>query len=166
MAELKSLNDELRTLAAQTSKLEDQRLRQVQKPSKKISRDVEKFRLIQKASQKVYQALSGACTKHSEHLTHFCLEAVAVENGDTPQVQFKLAFTHLTLQGSASAGDPLWFVIESIMGNAGENIQLGKDNFNLVQTLKRSGEAIQEVTPKISSRVNSLAMLNADHPTH
>ena len=148
LAELKSLNDDFRTLAAQTSKLEGQRLQQAQKPSRQISRDVDRFRMIQKASQKVYQALSGACTKHSEHLTHFRLDAVAIDNGDTPQVRFKLAFTHLTLQGLASAGDPLWFVIESIMGNTGKSIQLGKDSFNLVQTLKRSSDATQDDPPK------------------
>ena len=64
-------------------------------------------------------------------------------------MRFKLSFTHLTLQGSAAAGDPIWFLIESINGNSpNDHIQLGTDSFSLVQTLKRSGDGIQELTCK------------------
>ncbi|MCJ1393646.1 hypothetical protein MMC18_006521 [Xylographa bjoerkii] len=149
LIDLKSLNDDFRTLSAQTSRLEGRRTERTQVTTRKVDRDVEKFRLIQKASQKVYEALGKSCTKHTEHLTHFCLDAVAIDNEDAPQVRFKLAFTHLTLQGSASSGDPIWFLIESILGNSQSNpVQLGKDTFSLVQTLKRSGELPEAITPK------------------
>ncbi|MCJ1436556.1 hypothetical protein MMC27_005935 [Xylographa pallens] len=149
LADLKSLNDDFRTLSAQTSKLDGRRMERSPVVTRKLDRDVEKFRLIQKASQKVYEALGKSCTKHTEHLTHFCLDAVAIENEEAPQVRFKLAFTHLTLQGSASSGDPIWFLIESILGGSQSNpVQLGKDTFSLVQTLKRSGDQPEAIPPK------------------
>ena len=157
LADLKALNDDFRTLSAQTSRLGN-RTQAAPSKTQKANQDVGKFRLIQKASQKVYEALGRSCTKHTEHLTHFCLDAVAVENGDTPQVQFKLAFTHLTLQGSASSGDPVWFLIESIVGNSAD--KLGRDTFSLVQTLKRSADAPQEpICKKPKKSVQFMSMV-------
>ncbi|KAL9118832.1 MAG: hypothetical protein Q9187_004613 [Circinaria calcarea] len=84
LAELKSLNDDFIRLSAQISRLEGHR-RQAEKPPKGLSQNVEKFRLIQEASKHVYGALSNSCTKHTEHLTHFCLEPFAPENTSTRQ---------------------------------------------------------------------------------
>ena len=92
-------------------------MKTISRKAQKPSRDVEKCQLIQKVSQKVYKSLRGSGTKHTEHLIHFCLDAVAVDNGDISQVQFKLAFTYMTLQGFVSNGDPVWFLIESILGH-------------------------------------------------
>jgi len=163
LADLKTLNDDFRTLSAQTSRL-GHRTQAVPLKTAKANEDVRKFRLIQKASQKVYEALGRSCTKHTEHLTHFCLDAVALENGDTPQVQFKLAFTHMTLQGSASSGDPVWFLIESIIGNSADKpVELRKDTFSLVQTLKRSGDKPQG--PSCKKLKKSVRFLSSPAPS-
>ena len=168
LEDLKALNDEFRTLSAQTFILEAARNQKVSETSCKLSRDIEKFRLIQKASQKVYEALGRSCTKHTEHLTHFCLDAVAVDNGPSPQVQFKLAFTHLTLQGSLSSADPVWFMVESIIGNnTGESVQLSQASVGLVQTLKRSGDLSNEPSnkkPKKSVHFQSRAPSSIPYP--
>ena len=97
--------------------------------------------MIQEASRHAYGALSNSCTKHTEHLTHFCLEATAIENVVAPQVRFQLAFQHLTFLGDTHSGDPVWFLIESIIGGSTSDskspVQLGTTSMSLVQTLKR-----------------------------
>ncbi|MCJ1479096.1 hypothetical protein MMC13_007780 [Lambiella insularis] len=144
LVDLRSLNDDFRILSGQTLRLAGQRTAKTdQITTRKQDRDVEKYRFIQRASQRVYEALGRSCTKHTEHLTHFCLD-VAVIGEDALHVQFKLAFTHLTLQGSASSGDPIWFLIESILRNSDNPVQLEKEAFSLVQTLKRSNEPTQD----------------------
>ena len=141
---LKSLNDDFGRLSAQTSKLGARRACCTQRAPKKLSRDIEKFQAVKKASQKLFEALSGACTKHTEHLAHFCVEAKHVSHDETspPQIQFNLAFTHLTLTGTASAGDPIWFVIESILGDrtAGAAANINSDILDFTQSLKRQNE--------------------------
>lgn len=54
-----------------------------------------------------------------------------------------MALTHLTLTGSATHGDPLWFVIESIIGNATASGRgnLGPQLCNIAESLKRQLDA-------------------------
>ena len=152
MANLKALNDDFIQLSSQTSRLEDLRARKERRTCQNLDRDIEKFRMIQEASKHAYGALSNSCTKHTEHLTHFCLEATAIEDASTPQVRFQLAFRHLTFLGNAASGDPVWFLIESIIGDATKEndspIQLGTDAFSLVQTLKRQIDEQPAPCPK------------------
>ena len=141
MANLKALNDDFIQLSSQTSRLEVLRTRKEYRACKDSGRSIEKFQIIQEASRHAYGALSNSCTKHTEHLTHFCLEATAIENATAPQVRFQLAFQHLTFLGGTHSGDPVWFLIESIIGgSASDNkspAQLGTASMSLVQTLKR-----------------------------
>ena len=122
--------------------------------------------MIQEASRHAYGALSNSCTKHTEHLTHFCLEATAVDNVSTPQVRFQLAFKHITFLGNAASGDPVWFLIESIIDNTtNENnapTQLGTDSFSLVQTLKRENDEPCAPCPKKAKK--SVRFQNTDPP--
>ena len=80
--------------------------------------DVRKYQTIRKASQQVYEALGKACNKHTEHLAHFRVEVEQfVSDGqNAPQVKFSMAFTHMTLAGSTTSGDPIWFLVESSLG--------------------------------------------------
>lgn len=81
--------------------------------------DVRKYQTIRKASQQVYEALGKACNKHTEHVAHFRVEVEQfVSDGqNAPQVKFSMAFTHLTLAGSTGSGDPIWFLVESSLGD-------------------------------------------------
>lgn len=132
---LRLLNDDFRHLSGQTRDLAKPR------SSTPPTRDIEKFRDIQEASRQVYDALGKACTKHTEHFAHFCIEAKHASSceASAPQVQFSVALTHLTLTGSATQGDPLWFVIESIIGSAtaGGRGNIEPQLCSLADTLKR-----------------------------
>lgn len=88
--------------------------------SRKPLQELEKYKVIGQASRQVYEALGKACTKHTEHQAHICVEVEqAVINGDdSAQVKFNMAYTHLTLAGSADQGDLIWFVVDSISGDA------------------------------------------------
>ena len=146
IAALRSLNDDFRILSGQTRNLA--RPRGPTQPS----RDIEKFRDIQEASRQVYDALGKACTKHTEHFAHFCIEAKHASSCETsaPQVKFSMALTHLTVTGSATQGDPLWFVIESIIGNATTSGggEMGSQLSTLADSLKRQLDATSDHAPK------------------
>ena len=139
IAALRLLNDDFRILAGQTRNLARP------KAPTRSNGDIEKFRDIQEASRQVYDALGNACTKHTEHFAHFCIEAKHASSCETsaPQVKFSMALTHLTLTGSATQGDPLWFVIESIIGNAAASGggDLGPRLCNFAESLKRQLDA-------------------------
>ena len=116
MSELKSLNDDFRTLSNQTNALMPC-TGSLSSSAKLRNRDIEKYRVVGRASRQVYEALGRACTKHTEHLVHLCIE---VEHGGpddqpTPQVKFNMAFTNLTLTGSLGQGEPMWFMIDTIL---------------------------------------------------
>ena len=102
---------------------------------------VESYQVIRKASSEVYEALWKACTKHAEHLAHFCIEAEheVADRFAVPQVKFNLAFTHLTLANYAMAAEPIWFMIDSIIEEGiADNTPESKNELNkLADTLKR-----------------------------
>lgn len=104
----------MRTFAVgdQIFKLESLRTSPVQRTIKRQDKDVEKLRLIQKASTLLYQALGSACTKHTEHQAHFCLQASLKEDLH-PQVRFSIAFNNLTLGNTSGLGDLLWFDVDT-----------------------------------------------------
>ena len=129
--------------------------------------DVRKYQTIRKASQQVYEALGKACNKHTEHMAHFRVEVEQfVSDGqNAPHVRFNMAFTHMTLADSTGSGDPIWFLVESSLGDEtsmpsgdgkGPNLdQLGK-------TLKRQFEGASSQTPrKIKKSVSFQAPLPA-----
>ena len=81
---------------------------------------MEKYRVIGQASQQVYEALGRACTKHTEHQAHFCVEVeqAIIDGNRGAQVKFSIAFTHMSLAGSSDQGELTWFVVDSVSGDA------------------------------------------------
>lgn len=163
------MNEDFQTLSTQTlrsTSLKAQR----QEATPAISyKEVEKYQIIGQASRQVYDALGEACTKHTEHQAHFCVEVEqATITGDhSAQVRFNMAYTHLTLAGSADQGDLIWFVVDSMSGDAMQMIRSdasdnGKDN--LTQSLKRQIETSSctlQKKPKKSVRFQSSTLVPA-----
>lgn len=112
LAALKSSNEDFRGIGDQIFKLESLRTSPVQRTTKRQDKDIEKLRLIQKASTVLYQALGSACTKHTEHQAHFCLQPSLKEDLH-PQVRFSIAFNNLTLGNTSGLGDLLWFDVDT-----------------------------------------------------
>lgn len=71
----------------------------------KAHQEVERYKVIEQASQHVYEDLDKACMKHTEHQADFCVEFnQAITIGDHGvQVKLNMAHTRLTLAGS------VWF---------------------------------------------------------
>ena len=88
---------------------------------------MEKYKIIGQASRQVYEALGRACTKHTEHQAHFCVEVEQAKiTGDhNAQIRFSMAYTHMTLAGSADQSDLIWFAVDSTSGDA---VQLGSSD--------------------------------------
>ena len=109
-----------------------------------------KYRAIGKASELVYETLGSACTKHSEHLAHFCMEAEhsLIEETSTPQVKFRMAYTHQSLATSNMNGHPTWFVIDSIIAESAQKTRDDSSFQILAQSLKRSLDSVPEEPPK------------------
>ena len=158
IAALRSYNDDLRTLFSQTQQLSPTKARDLSKPSKKTRDDIRKYQIIGEASRQLYEALSTACNKHTEHFAHFRVEVEQVQwNGDSaPQVKFNLAFTHMTPAGATGLGQPVWFVIDSTINE--QTATLCRDQLaglgRLENTLKRQLEpAAIQPTKKIKKSV-------------
>ena len=118
LAALRTLNDDFRTLASQTTRLNFT----LAAPARQIHKEVQLWQTIRKTSGQVYNALGRACTKHTEHLAHFDLrvEHGPGRNASIPELKFKMAFTHLTLAG-ISQREPVWFVVDSIFEKSGDS---------------------------------------------
>ena len=116
MSDLKSFNDDFRTLSSQTSALVP-RHTALSSSARQRNRDIERYQVIGRASRQVYEALGRACTKHTEHLVHLCIEVEhgGLDDQPTPQVKFNMTFTNLTLTGSLGQGEPMWFMIDTIL---------------------------------------------------
>lgn len=127
-----------------------------QQPHRLCRKEIERYRIIGKASEQVYAALANACTKHTEHQAHFCMEPEPSisEEVSSLQVKFRMAFTHLSLIGSSFQGEPIWFVIDSTVGDSMEIPRSvhGPCNEILAQSLKRHLEPSQGRAPKKSKK--------------
>ena len=118
------------------------RAKRLTEAPRNLNVEMEKYRLIGQASQQLYEALGKACTKHTEHQAHFCVEVEqAIINGNHgAQVKFNIAFTHVSLAESADQGELTWFVVDSVTGDALTVGPLGKHsniNLELEKSLKR-----------------------------
>ena len=98
-------------LSSQSLKLQKQQTSGTQ-AVKPAARDIVQAKSIQNASRRMYEALSKSCSKHSEHRTHFCLEARPVGSAN---VQFRVGFARLSIQDGSAASEPIFFTIESIV---------------------------------------------------
>ena len=79
--------------------------------------DIKKYRVIKRASQRVYEALVKACTRHTEHLVHLCIkvEHGGIDDQPTPRVKFNMAFSDSAWTGSLGQGEPVWLMIDTIL---------------------------------------------------
>lgn len=138
---LRTHNDDLRVLFSQTRTRAASGTKVQSKVYRDSRNDVRKYQAIRKASQQVYEALGKACNKHTEHMAHFRVEVEQfVSDGqNAPQVKFSMAFTHMTLAGSTGSGDPIWFLVESSLGDETSTPSNDKDLTldELGKTLKR-----------------------------
>ena len=109
--------------------------------------------MIGQASRQVYEALGRACTKHTEHQAHFCVEVeqAIIHGRGGAQVRFNMAFGHLTLAGTNDHGDLIWFVVDSSTGEATawDTVKPTNDcSERLYSTLKRNLDPVEGVVEK------------------
>ena len=83
---------------------------------------MERYQIIGQASRQVYEALGRACTKHTEHQAHFCVEVEQAKITDdrNAQIKFIMAYTQMTLDGSNDPSDLIWFAVDSTSADAVE----------------------------------------------
>ncbi|KAL6720531.1 hypothetical protein ACLMJK_002455 [Lecanora helva] len=171
LSSLRSLNEDFRELSSQI-------LRSRSRPSQSkternslvsANQEVERYGVIGKASQQVYEALGKACTKHTEHQAQFCVEVeqAIIHQDQGARVRFNMGYTHLHLAGAADQNDLTWFVVDSTSGDVispGKMVDAagaGIDNA-FTKTLKRQIEpttAPNEKKVKKSVRFQSSAPL-------
>ena len=118
------------------------RARRLTEAPRNLSVEMEKYRVIGQASQQLYEALGRACTKHTEHQAHFCVEVeqAIIDGNRGAQVKFNIAFTHVSLAESADQGELTWFVVDSVTGDAltvGHVEKPSNIDFELEKSLKR-----------------------------
>ena len=88
--------------------------RRVRAPIKPYQ-EVERYQIIGQASRQVYEALGRACTTHTEHQAHFCVEVEQANITDdrNAQIKFSMAYTQMSLAGSTDQSDLIWFAVDS-----------------------------------------------------
>ena len=150
--DLRRYNQDFRTLLSQSA---EEATINPEKPSRlktRSSKEVEKHRDVGKAAQLVYDALRKACTKHTDHLAHFCVqvEDVTFDYGCLAKIKFSISFTHMMSSGSVYQEDPVWFVVDSTLDRPtampDEHTSHKFEDFK--QTLKRQVNSIPERTAK------------------
>ena len=143
---LRALNDDFTRLSNQTKDANASALRIG--PSKDRGRrhinEISRYKAVREASEKVYQVLGKACTKHSEHLAHFCINPMYESTGEVSdaQIKFQIAFTRISLAHSDGLpmsneqDEPMWFMIDTII-DPSTKIQALKD-YDLKYVFKSS----------------------------
>lgn len=101
---LKELIESLRTLASQSEKREQRR--PISRPSAQSRQVIQQFALVQAASQNLYEALSMACTKHTQHQAHFSLQPIS--DPKAHQVRFSVGFRQVFAPASGYKQN-VWF---------------------------------------------------------
>ena len=161
--DFRSLNDDLRTLSSKTAVTQIT----LRRPLRCTHEEIQVSQSIGKASRQVYEALGKACTKHTEHLAHFNLkvEVEPCQGAIIPEMKFKMAFTHLTLAG-LSQGEPVWFVVDSIMEGSEkmERLRTIPKIDHLTESLKRQSATTQDCI-KIQSKKQVRFQASTQSPT-
>ena len=169
LSDLRSLNDDFRTLSTQTSRSTSLQSRIPAAHSKKSHQELERYQAIGQASRQVYEALGRACTKHTEHQAHFCVEVEQAKiTGDhSAQVKFSMAYTHMILAGAADQSDLIWFAVDSTSGDAMQTRHSNTRNYHedsFSNSLKREIEhtsSAKQIIPKKRVRFQSAATTSA-----
>ena len=120
---LRDLNDDFTKLSNQTTQATVPQARSPKVQHRRYEKEVSKCKAVGEASGKVYEALGKACTKHSEHLAHFCVNPVTERADKVTATHFKfhVAFTRppvmAEFEHTSRSGDsvPLWFMIDTVM---------------------------------------------------
>lgn len=134
MNTLKELMGCLRTLRSQTERSEQRR--PLSRPSGQARQAIEQFALVQTASQNLYDALTSACTKHTQHQAHFSLQPIPVPRAH--QVRFNVSFRQVVAPAHGSK-QTVWFTVESVVRKDVESGLLEPDSASLA-TLGQSAK--------------------------
>ena len=145
LKDLKDLNDDFRVLSTQTTRSMSQQITEQKNQSRQSYKEVERYRVIGQASRQVYESLSKACTKHTEHQAHFCIEVeqANIDGNHGAQVKFNMAYRHLQLVGTSEQNDLVWFLVDWTNSGCKKEGALNHpaaSNFNITTTLKRQLE--------------------------
>lgn len=93
-------------------------------PNGRVSRDVERIQTTQKASNRVYEILAKACRLHNKHHARFSLSPNYSSSSMGTEIQFQIAYRHLSQTQVQDQRDVLWFVVESIINSTVSPIPL------------------------------------------
>lgn len=103
-------------------------------------------------------------------MAHFRMEAehVILDEESSPQVKFNMAFTHRLLSGNPGPGDPIWFLVDSII-NEHTGTCSGDQMTSLNElevSLKRQLEpCLSPVVKKVKKSVKFASSISAPMPT-
>ena len=136
MTDLSRLNKTFLTLSDQAVRLDKQLLRCVARPRQNqtygiMNGEFEKFKIIQKAAKLLYEALSRACTTHSEHLARLCLEArCTYPEGQVASghIRFHLAFSQTWWKGQPTSASPGEELVAAGIANPSKTLSTDKGN--------------------------------------
>ena len=142
LVDLRASNHDFQILSKQNLRPNSTQARKLTEAPQEISSEVEKYRVIRQASQQVYEALGRACTKHTEHQAHFCVEVeqAIIDGNRGAQVKFSIAFTHMSLAEPSEQGELTWFVVDSVTGDflaIGRSEKQSNLELELERSLKR-----------------------------
>lgn len=149
LAALRSLNDDFVVLSQQITKSAVSQKQASKTLAEASFMEVKRYQTIRQASCQVYEALSKACTKHTEHHAQFCVEVQqeVAKGSHGSQLKFMMAFSPLNLVGSLQQDDRLWFVVNSIIGDNATDPKCetteNEHKIGLAQSLKRQIEPSQ-----------------------
>ena len=118
------------------------------RPSAQARQAIEQFALVQTASQKFYDALSLACTKHTHHQAQFSLQPISASKAR--QVRFSVGLRQVLDPASVSK-QTVWFTVESIVKQSIEPCSSGhepKDLVLLSRSVKRGRASSPSAPPK------------------
>ncbi|KAL8723600.1 MAG: hypothetical protein Q9225_000142 [Loekoesia sp. 1 TL-2023] len=125
ISSLRDLNDDFIKISNQVTKADALRVHRDDPPPKIHDKAISKYTAVREASEKVYQALSRACTKHSEHLALFCFNPMwdTYDTNSSLEVKFRIAITRIPLAAAAYAqvsdqAEPIWFMIDTVSAGA------------------------------------------------
>ena len=151
---LRLLNSDFVTLSQQMTKSSVYQRRAPKSAAQVTPVELQRYQTIGQASCQVYEALSKACTKHTEHQALFRVEVEQelVHGVYGSRFKFDMAFSSLKSSNSAQHDDLLWFVINSIVGDDDTDPSVegiaNASKEDLVQSLKRQIEPSGVVAAK------------------
>lgn len=105
-----------------------------------LSPELERIQATQKTAARVYEILAKACTLHSKHHAQFSLTPNYASSSMGSEVQFQIAYRHLTQNQVQSRRDVLWFVVESIINKTENAIPLNAPPLAVADTQKLTSQ--------------------------